>query len=222
MWPLFTLLACQEQSPQNEQSNIVRMETEKKESLLPFFAKSTETEDDFSVVFSPSVSTGPIFLSIDTSGINQQIANSFLFEEMRVALVEPLDKILSGDVVLRISAPQKLGTDKPVIALELSPTQFLQIAPQHNQAFQSAGIIEVFRALNAYRNIGGNTADIRIFHFWIAMDVGGCRLYPVQQDAFVPINAVDNCLEEQGKKNCLEKRNDGLIAIPRSCVSSSP
>ena len=224
MLGLFVFLACQNTSPLEQKQHPSVVESPKTEERQSGTHEHSllQQEDDFSVEFAPAASPDPLFLSIDTSGVNRQIANSFVSEEMQASLLQPLDAILSGDVILRVSAPKELGKDKPVLALQLSPAQFLHIAPQKEGKVQTAGMLEVFKALNAYRNLGGNTADIRIFHFWIAIDVGGCRVYPAQQDAFVPITAVDNCVEEGGQKHCTDKLQNGLLSMPRVCLNSSP
>ena len=104
--------------------------------------------------------------------------------------------------------------------MQLSRDQFLSLASLQSGLIETRPLISVLDALNEYRMHGGNNADLRIFHFWIALEVGSCRLFPENQDAFSPITALDVCVEVAGEKQCGKKQSGDLMIIPKSCIQS--
>ena len=172
------------------------------------------------VVFSPIDLDSPLVLSIDATTISPQLSHAFLSQEAQKSLSDPLIGVLSGDVSIRVSAPVRLGTEKPKIVMTLSQDQFLSLAPIQSGRVNTQKLINVFQALNDYRVYEGNNTDLRIFHFWIAIDVGVCRLFPAHQDAFSPIESLDVCVEVDGERLCGQKQEGNQMTIPRICIQS--
>lgn len=212
----FLLFACQEKEMSKiEDSTPVVEKKEKKPDVVPIISQESEP-----LVFSPMDLEEPLILSIDTTKVNTKISQAFLSQEAQNALATPLQKLLSGSVSIEVSAPVRPGTDKPRIVGRISRDQFLSIAAIQSGLVDTQKIIGVFQALNQYRLHGGNHSDLRIFHFWIALDVGPCRFFPEHQDAFSPIESLDVCVEVDGKKQCGTEQGGGFMIIPKSCIQS--
>ena len=210
----FLLLSCQEKEKHTIESSHV---SEKKEKSTPIVIPPQSSEP---LVFSPIDLEDPLVLSIDTSKVNTKISQAFLSDEAQNALANPLQKFVSGSVLIEVSAPVRPGTDKPKIVGRLSRDQFLSLASIQSGIVDTSRLIGVFDALNQYRLHGGNHADLRIFHFWIALDVGPCRFFPEHQDAFSPIESIDICVDVDGEKQCGKKQGRNQMIIPKSCIQS--
>lgn len=210
----FLLVSCQEEESTTPDRTIPT------EHIVPAVSenKAIAPQKPEPLVFSPIDPEEPLMLSIDTSKVNVKIAQVFHSEEGQASLFQPLQQLLSGSVDIEVSAPVRPGTEKPLIALRLSRDQFLTIADVQSGLISTSKIIGAFDALNAYRMHGGNYADLRIFHFWLAIDVGECRIYPSHQDAFVPITELDLCVEIGKEKQCGSKQPAGMMVIPKSCI----
>ena len=209
----FLLFSCQEKETPTSQPPV----TKKEEASIPVSIPAQESEP---LVFSPIDLEEPLVLSIDTTKVNTKISQAFLSDEAQIALVKPLQKFVSGSVLIEVSAPVRPGTEKPKIVMQLSRDQFLSLASIQAGLIDTRAFVGVFQALNEYRMHGGNYADLRIFHFWIALDVGPCRLFPDHQDAFSPITTLDVCVEVDGEKQCGKKQEGNLMIIPKSCIQS--
>ena len=211
----FLLFSCQEkEKPKTEPVAVV--EKDQKDSK----PVSVPIQDPEPIVFSPIDLDEPLILSIDTSKVNSKISQAFLSEEAQMALATPLQALLSGPVAIEVSAPVRPGTTKPKIIGRISRDQFLSLVSIQSGLVRTQRLIRVFQALNEYRLHGGNHADLRIFHFWIGLDVGPCRFFPAHQDAFSPIESLDICVQLEGKKQCGKKQEEGLMIIPMSCIQS--
>ena len=162
----FLLFSCQEKETAAVESPPVIKQEEKS---IPIPIPPQESEP---LVFSPINLDDPLVLSIDTTKVNTKISQAFLSDEAQRALVGPLQKLVSGSVLIDVSAPIRPGTDKPKIVMQLSRDQFLSLASLQSGMIDTRPLVGVLDALNAYRMHGGNNADLRIFHFWIALDVG--------------------------------------------------
>ena len=210
----FLLFSCQEKEiPTAENPQVTKEEEKSKPVPIP-------PQESEPLVFSPINLDDPLVLSIDTTKVNTKISQAFLSDEAQKALADPLQKLVSGSVLIDVSAPVRPGADKPKIVMQLSRDQFLSLASLQSGLIDTRPLVSVFDALNAYRMHGGNNADLRIFHFWIALDVGSCRLFPEHQDAFSPITALDICVEVSGEKQCGKKQGGNLMIIPKSCIQS--
>lgn len=212
----FLLFSCQEKETSKMQEPARVVEEAHKESI-PVPIPPQESEP---LVFSPIDPEEPLILSIDTRKVNVKISQAFLSQEAQSALATPLQKFLSGPVLIEVSAPIRPGTDKPKIVIRLSRDQFLSLASLQSGLIDTRVLIGVFQALNQYRLHGGNYSDLRIFHFQIALDVGPCRFFPAHQDAFSPIESLDVCVEVDGEKQCGKKLGGGQMIIPKSCIQS--
>ena len=189
---LFFLLSCLEQKKEPTEKVTPVREEVRRDKKDP---PKLPEQRMIPLVYSPMEPTDPISLTIDVRQINIEIASSFLTEEVQAALVHPLQ-----------------------------PTrdQFLSLVSIQEEKINTQGLLKVFRALNAYRSHAGNNSDLRIFHFWIAIDIGACRIFPKQQDAFTPITDLDACLEISGKKKCGTIEGDKFFNFPQSCLTLSP
>ena len=119
----FLLLSCQEkEAPKAKKSPVV--EKIQKEPT-PVAISPQESE---ALVFSPIDLEDPLVLSIDTTKVNTKISQAFLSQEAQLSLATPLQKLLSGSVLIEVSAPVRPGTDKPRIVSRLSRDQFLSLA----------------------------------------------------------------------------------------------
>lgn len=214
----FLLLCCQEEEPSISE----HPPSNEEEVPTPSVNKAMVPQKPEPLVFSPMSLGEPLELAISTAKVNAKIAQAFLSEDAQASLYNPLQQLLSGSAFIEVSAPVRPGTEKPLIALRVSRDQFLTIANVQAGLMSTSKVIRVFDALNAYRMHGGNNADLRIFHFWIALDVGECRIFPVHQDAFSPIKELDLCVEIRGEKRCANNQNAGMMLIPRRCIQESP
>lgn len=209
----FLFFACQEKEVVEEKISIA---TEPKKIEVTSIVR----EKPEPLVYSPMDMSSPLVLSIDTSKVNSKISQAFLSEEAQRSLFDPLHKLVSGSVLIEVSAPIRPGTEKPKITIQLSRDQFLSLANIQSGLMDTQQFVQVFHALNQYRMHGGNNSDLRIFHFWLVLEVGKCHFFPEHQDAFSPINELDVCVDISGEKHCGKKQGEHSLIIPKNCIQT--
>ena len=219
---LWILLACTEK-PTHSPKDTQNQSKTQKTIAEPEVVSAPE------IPFQPQKSSAPVIVQVDTSKVSLELGVAFQSQEAQELLQTSLDPVLSGDVSLFAMAPMRMGYDRPYILLKISRDQFLSIAPFQANQLSYRALIDIFRVLNTYRLHVANNADLRVFHFDLAVQVGSCRIFPDHQDSMKPITTVHTCLhrmKDDGHSEFCAKKNGKTLVFSdttlHDCLTALP